>query len=137
REPAMRRPTEYAGLAICAATYGALLAWPLYAAGPPSDLGSAAAAGVISGLCALAWVTAEAVWRARPWAYAAGLALAVGTVGTLVAAAALGAAQGELGGAVATLLMAGCVTLVVWPMVAYLRRTAAQPPRRPVLRPRP
>lgn len=121
------RPAEYTGIALCAALYGAALAAVLCFTAPPADPAPAAMKAIATGLCALAWVTAEAVWRARPWAYRAGLALAIGSVAVFAVPALVGLAMGQVLGAFGMLLVAGCIAFVAGPMVAYLRRTAPRP----------
>ncbi|HSU13868.1 hypothetical protein [Longimicrobium sp.] len=128
-----QRPNEYAGLAFCAAVIGVVLAaLAVYPAAP----GAWNAWGVVfrgAGvlLSALALVTAEAIWRVRPWAYRAGAALAWSTIGCFVVPALAGLLMGELLGAFGMLLAAGFIAFPVLPMVGYLRRM------HPQLHPRP
>ncbi|HEX8242770.1 MAG TPA: hypothetical protein VF541_04730 [Longimicrobium sp.] len=122
-----QRPPEYGGLAFCAALYAAALTAVLALSGPPAAPVIGALKAVAAGLCALAWVTAEALWRARPWAYPAARALAVGSVAVFAAPALVGLVLGEFLASFGFLLVAGCIAFVVWPMVGYLRRTAPQP----------
>jgi hypothetical protein len=127
-----RRPGEYAGLALCAALYGVVLAaFAVYLAGPAPELEEGVVRGVGIVLAGLAFVTAEALWRVRPWAYRAGFALAWGTIGCFLAPAFIALMVGEVIVAVALLLAAGFIAFPVLPMVAYLKRT------QPRLHPRP
>lgn len=127
-----RRPTEYGGMAFCAAVYGILLAVLAVALpGPATDPVEGGVRAVALTLAALAFVTAEAVWRVRPWAYRAGFALAWGTLACFLAPAVVAVLTLELPAALGFVIMAGLVALIALPMVGYLRRM------QPQLHPRP
>ena len=127
-----RRPNEYAGMAICAALYGMALAAALvYVPGPVSEAGDGVLRAVMATLAALSFVTAEAVWRVRPWAYRAGFTLAWGTLACFFLPVLIALLKLEIPAALGFALVAGVVAMIVLPMVGYLRRS------RPQLRPRP
>ncbi|HEX6750975.1 MAG TPA: hypothetical protein VF092_27045 [Longimicrobium sp.] len=111
----MRRRTGFRLLAACAAVIGAALAHELYH-------GEELVARVFLAIsAALALVAADALWRDRPWAYRATVALAWTLAGVPIAA-------GTLGFSLAGMRSVGLVaigvgsTYILAPAVRYVRR---------------
>lgn len=124
-------PAEFRGLALCAALYAAALTAVVWFALPARDAVTTLAAAVDVGLAVLAWVTAEAIWRMRPWAYRSAFALAGASVGVFAVPAMLALLAGSVIAGLGLLIPAAGIAFVTWPMVGYLKRAA------PVPRPRP
>jgi hypothetical protein len=123
---AKRRRVGLKMLALCAAAFAALMALLLLGADGYAGRGAAALLG------ALSLTAADALWRARPWAFRASAALAATTLATVVAG---GIVSGDLAGAGASLMLA-VVFLVptlayVANVVATLHPPAAAPARAP------
>ncbi|HEX8242769.1 MAG TPA: hypothetical protein VF541_04725 [Longimicrobium sp.] len=111
----MGRPRGFGVLAGCAVVLGLVLARELYygSEGMPCLFLAPAAA--------LALVTAEALWRVRPWAFRACLVLAWMLAGVPVAAGILGFSLKH--GGPAALVAAGTVSAyATYPVVTYVRR---------------
>ena len=105
---AKRRLVGLKILALCAAAFAALMALLLLDADSYAGRGAAALLG------ALSLTAADALWRARPWAFRASAALAATTLATVTTA---GVLSGDLAGAGASLLLA--VVFLV-PILAYV-----------------
>lgn len=126
-----RTPAGFYFASMCAAAFGgcmALLAGLVENLGsPPVMILIRAVAGLLACLSAVA---AEALWRARPWAYRASLALALAYAAavTLLTLGVYG--LNGLPATVGILLFSACVLL---PIVMYVRDRTAWlfgPPRR-------
>lgn len=135
-----RTPTGFYVASVCAASFGALMAVMVLLMDQGDGLvwraipGRAAAAL----LAALSGVAAEALWRARPWAWRASLALAV----AYAALVTLFSVVGNEGGLVAALWILISSGVVVVPLLMYIRSRSAAlfgtpPVRYPVHRPLP
>ncbi|HEX8903770.1 MAG TPA: hypothetical protein VF771_02870 [Longimicrobiaceae bacterium] len=79
----MRRPAGYTGLAVCAALFATVLVAVVLSPNDSGDWVIGVMQCVLALISALAWVTAEALWRMRPWAYRASRALARSVVGVM------------------------------------------------------
>lgn len=117
----MKRPAGYTGLAVCAAGFGVLLSLgiidPDFRALDLADAGFDAGFAVIA---ALAFVTAEALWGMRRWAYAASRALAASVVGAFLLGVVAGLTKGEF----ASLIMLPMAAITAWglqPVLRYVR----------------
>jgi O-antigen/teichoic acid export membrane protein len=80
----MRRPSGFAGLAVCSALFG--LAMGLAFLDTSTLDQPVATRAVVAVIAALSLVNAEALWRVRPWAYRASRALAASVVAAIVLA---------------------------------------------------
>jgi len=122
------RPREYAGMAVTAALFAVLLCFVLLNGDPggyaPRDLAIRAYVGI---LAVLSLITAEAIWRVRPWAYRAGRALAILTLAVFAIPGLVSLLLFEPLAAFGFFLATGIVALIVLPMLGYLRRTSSQP----------
>jgi len=127
-----RTPLGFYVAAVCAAVFGAamvrLALVPFWWG--HLDVLVRAAALVLAGLSAVA---AEALWRARPWAYRASLALAVAYACVL---AIKGFLNDGMDGVVTAVWMLILSAIVVVPLVAYVRHRSEDlfgptTPRRP------
>ena len=113
-------------LALCASLFATYMALLLLVTDGYAGRGAAAL------LAALSLTAADALWRAKPWAFRASAALAIATLATVVGA---GIVSGELAGAGASVML---VVVFVVPTLAYvanvmatLHPPAAAPPRAP------
>jgi uncharacterized membrane protein YcjF (UPF0283 family) len=117
----MKRPDGYTMLAIFAALIGGVLLLPM--THPEFQARNLATAGIHAGYAlftALAFVTAEALWGMRPWAYAATLALAASLVGAFV----IGAIHGIVNGDYVLVMLLPMGALTAWglqPVLRYVR----------------
>jgi hypothetical protein len=135
----LRGPTtEHALLATLAMLYGVALT--LAVAGPYAQSHGVVVRACFAVLAVLAWITAEAVWLARPWA-----SRAAGLLGrcTIRACALWGPVTALLGyssdapgwfadfiaATIVSFVAAGILSSVIKPMVRYVERTlpGAQP----------
>jgi len=119
-----RTPTGFYVASVCAAAFGVLMAM----AGLVMDDGGGPGWGAIPGraaaglLAALSAVAAEALWRARPWAWRASRALAV-TYAALVVTVC--AAIGETAAVFVALWILIPSAMVVAPLLMYIRNRSA------------
>jgi hypothetical protein len=115
-------------MAVTAALFAVLLCFVLLYTDPggyaPRDL---LIRGYVAILAVLSLITAEAIWRVRPWAYRAGRALAILTLAVFVLPTIVAVVTLQLLPALGMALATGVVALIVLPMVGYLRRTSSQP----------
>jgi hypothetical protein len=93
-----------------------------------NEWGLTAGRGAAALLAGLSAVVAEALLRARPWVWRASLALALAYAATLLAAGSIG----DAGALAATVLLLTVSSVVVVPMLAYIRgRAKAMWPKQP------
>ena len=121
------RPREYTGMAATAALFAALLCIFVLRGDPARGFGEALVRASVALLAVLSLVTAEAIWRVRPWAHRAGKTLATCTVAVFAVPGLVSLLLFEPVAALGFFLAAGIVALIVVPMVGYLRRTSPQP----------
>lgn len=121
------RPREYAGMAVTAALFAALLCAVVVVGGPGRELGGVAIRAYVALLAVLSAITGEAIWRVRPWAYRAGRALAILTLAAFAIPTLVSLVLFEPVAALAFFLATGLLALVVLPMVGYLRRSRGAP----------
>jgi uncharacterized membrane protein len=121
------RPREYAGMAVTAALFAALLCIFVVIGETGRDPGDVVIRAYVAILAVLSLITAEAIWHVRPWAYRAGRALAAFTLSVFALLAILSFFLLQMGLAVGFAVAGGITALIVLPMVGYLRRTTGQP----------
>jgi len=125
---AKRRPVGLKILALCAALFAALMALLLL------DADGYAGRGATALLGALSLTAADALWRARPWAFRASAALALATLATVLAG---GVASGDLAGVGAWLLLSVVFLLPTLAYVASVMATLHPPAAAPARAPSP
>lgn len=110
-------PGGFYFVAICAAAVGAFMAPMLWV--PDEWLPVRAAAAL---LAALSGVAAEALWRARPWAYRATLTLALAYAAVVIMESLTAYGRNSLSEAFWILFLSAWVVL---PIVLYVRERSA------------
>ena len=121
------RPREYAGMAVTAALFAALLCIVVVTGETGRHFAELVMRAYVAVLAVVSLITAEAIWRVRPWAYRAGRALALLTLAVFALPALYSLVTLQLAPALGFLFVGGVVALIVMPMVGYLRRTSGQP----------
>jgi hypothetical protein len=86
---------------------------------------------VVAGVSVIAWVTAEALWRRRAWAFRAAQALSVSTVGCVAAATLAQLVRGRFADALTLGIAAVVGRAISLDVLDEIRTMQAQPLRRP------
>ena len=121
------RPSGFGFLAFCSVTCAVVMALLLGGSDLPSDVLFPARMAV-GATGALALVTAEALWRVRPWAFSASLAFA-GTFVVMLFVVSGSLAGGFVASSVAALFIAVALSIVYTGL--FPNRTSVRVPRAP------
>jgi hypothetical protein len=114
------RPEGFVALAVFAALFGVVMVLAALTADEPHAAGEVGVEAALDAIAVLSFIVAEALWRDRPWAHAASLALAGTVVAVLTGTGLMGMVRNGPGDVMLLVIAAVCAW-GVQPLLRYVR----------------